>query len=119
MLPESPQLKYAEEIRHASERAAGLTRQLLIFSRKQTVQPVALDLNAVVRDIEQLLRRLIDANIEMTFLLEQQLGCIHADSGYVGQVLMNLAVNARDAMPYGGKLIISTANVTVDETIRH
>lgn len=116
LAPDSPQLKYAEEIRHASERAAGLTRQLLIFSRKQTVQPVALDLNAVVRDIEQLLRRLIDANIEMTFLLEQQLGCIHADSGYVGQVLMNLAVNARDAMPYGGKLIISTANVTVDET---
>ena len=112
---DSPQLKYAEEIRHASERAAGLTRQLLVFSRKQTVQPVALILNDVVKDMEQLLRRLIDANIEMTIALGEQTGCIHADSGYVGQVLMNLVVNARDAMPYGGKLTISTADITIGE----
>jgi len=113
--PASPLLKYAEEIRHASERAAGLTRQLLIFSRKQTVQPVVIDLNDVVSDMDQLLRRLIDANIEMTLVPGKSIGCIHADSGYVGQVLMNLVVNARDAMPYGGKLVISTKGVVVDE----
>jgi two-component system, cell cycle sensor histidine kinase and response regulator CckA len=115
LAPDSPQLKYAEEIRHASERAAGLTRQLLVFSRKQTVQPVALNLNAVVNDMEQLLRRLIDANIEMTFELGKQIGWVHADSGYIGQVLMNLVVNARDAMPYGGKLRIATTDITLDE----
>jgi two-component system, cell cycle sensor histidine kinase and response regulator CckA len=115
LLPDSPQLKYAEEIRHASERAAGLTRQLLAFSRKQTVQPAQLNLNAVVESMDQLLRRLIDANIEMTLDLGKQIGCVHADSGYVGQVLMNLVVNARDAMPYGGKVTISTNDVTVDE----
>jgi len=113
--PDSPMFKYAEEIWHASERAAGLTRQLLVFSRKQTVQPVVLDLNEVVNDMDQLLRRLIDANIEMTLAPGKSIGCIHADSGYVGQVLMNLVVNARDAMPYGGKLTISTADVQVDE----
>ncbi len=115
LVPDSPQLKYAEEIRHASERAAGLTRQLLVFSRRQTVQPVALDLNEVVKSMEQLLRRLIDANIEMTLAPGGLIGCIHADSGYVGQVLMNLVVNARDAMPYGGKLTIATANLTLEE----
>jgi two-component system cell cycle sensor histidine kinase/response regulator CckA len=113
--PESPQLKYAEEIRHASERAAGLTRQLLVFSRKETVQPIALDLNDVVKDMEELLRRLIDANIEMMIAPGEQTGCIHADSGYVGQVLMNLVVNARDAMPYGGKLTITTADVALEK----
>jgi two-component system, cell cycle sensor histidine kinase and response regulator CckA len=113
--PNSPQLKYAEEIRHASERAAGLTRQLLVFSRKQTVQPVALNLNDVVHEMEQLLGRLIDANIELKFDLGEQVGCIYADSGYVGQVLMNLVVNARDAMPYGGKLTIATTDLTLKE----
>ena len=112
----SPQLKFIEEIRHASERACGLTRQLLAFSRKQTVQPVVLDLNTVVEDLDHMLRRLIDANIEMTLVPGKQIGRILADSGYVGQVLMNLVVNARDAMPYGGKLTIETANVTIDET---
>ena len=116
LTPNSPQLKYAEEIRHASERAAGLTRQLLVFSRKQTVQLVALDLNEVVKDMEELLRRLIDANIEMTFELGKRIGCIHADSGYVGQILMNLVINARDAMPYGGKLTIATTDVTLKES---
>ncbi len=115
LAPDSPLLKYAEEIRHASERAAGLTRQLLVFSRKQTVQPVVLDLNDVVQEMEQLMRRLIDANIELTLIFGDSIGRVHADSGYVGQVLMNLVVNARDAMPYGGKLTISTADITVDE----
>jgi two-component system cell cycle sensor histidine kinase/response regulator CckA len=113
--PDSPLRKYAEEIQHASERAAGLTRQLLVFSRKQTVQPVVLDLNDVVKDMDKMLRRLIGGNIEMTMIPGKQIGRIKADSGYVGQVLMNLVVNARDAMPNGGRLTIATGNVTLDE----
>ena len=92
-----------------------MTRQLLVFSRKQTVQPVVLDLNDVVTDLDKMLRRLIDENIEMTMVPGRQLGHIKADSGYIGQVLMNLVVNARDAMPNGGKLTIATTNVTLDE----
>jgi len=114
--PESPMLAFAEEIRHATERAAGLSRQLLVFSRKQTIAPVSLDVNAVVRELDKLLRRLIDENIEMTVVLGDRIRRIKADSGYVGQVLMNLVVNARDAMPNGGSLIISTTQVTLDET---
>jgi PAS domain S-box-containing protein len=112
---DSPLRKYTEEIRLASERAAGLTRQLLVFSRKQTVQPVVLDLNDVVKDLDKMLPRLIDENIEMTIAPGKQAGRVKADPGYVGQVLMNLVVNARDAMPNGGKLTIATNNVTLDE----
>ena len=115
LVPESPLRKYTEEIRHASERAAGLTRQLLVFSRKQTVQPVALDLNDVVKDLDKMLRRILDENIEMTLIPNNQIGHVMADSGYIGQVLMNLVVNARDAMPTGGKLTIAINNVTLDE----
>jgi signal transduction histidine kinase len=104
-----------ETIRLASERAAGLTQQLLIFSRKQTVQPVVLNLSNVVDGMKKMLRRLIDENIELTFALGKDIGRIKADSGHVGQVLMNLAVNARDAMPRGGKLAVETSNVTLDE----
>ena len=117
--PENLLRKYAEEIRHASERAAGLTRQLLVFSRKQTVQTIVLDLNDVVLDLEKMLRRLIDEHIEMTIVPGKQTGRIKADSGQVGQVLMNLAVNARDAMPNGGKLTIATSNVVFDENDAH
>ncbi|HEX3855700.1 MAG TPA: response regulator [Verrucomicrobiae bacterium] len=117
--PESPMRKYTEEIRHASERAAGLTRQLLVFSRKQTVEPLVLDLNAVVTDLEKMLRRLIDEHIEMAIFPGKETGHIKADAGYVGQVLMNLAVNARDAMPNGGKLTIATGNVTFDKNDAH
>jgi hypothetical protein len=113
---DSPLRNYAEEIRHASSRAARLTQQLLVFSRKQLVQPVVLDLNVVVRDLEKMLRRLIDEHIEMTLVPEKQIGRIKADSGYIGQVLMNLVINARDAMPEGGKLTIATSNVTLDES---
>ena len=113
--PDSRLLTYAGEIRHASERAAGLTRQLLAFSRKQMVQAIVLDLNDVVNDLDQMLLRLIDEHIEMTIVPGKQIGHIKADPGYIGQVLMNLAVNARDAMPNGGKLIIATNNVTLDE----
>ena len=113
--PDSPLRKYTEEIRLASERAAGLTRQLLVFSRKQTVQSVVIDLNVVVKNLEKMLRRLIDENIEMKIVLGKEIGCIKADSGYVGQVLMNLVINARDAMPNGGKISIVTEKVTLDE----
>src|SRR5450759_1538223 len=113
--PGSPLQKYTEEIRHASERAAGLTRQLLVFSRKPTVRPVVLDLNDAVQDLDKMLRRLIGENIEMTMVPGKQTGRVKADSGHVGQVLMNLVVNARDAMPNGGRLTIATSNVTLDE----
>ena len=112
---EGPLRKYIDEIRHASERAAGLTRQLLVFGRKQTVIPVVLDLNKVVIDLKEMLRRLIDENIELTTVLEDNIGHVRIDAGYVGQVLMNLVVNARDAMCNGGKLTIATSNVTLDE----
>jgi signal transduction histidine kinase len=112
---ENPLQKFTEEIRHATERAGGLTRQLLVFSRKQVVKAVVLDLNEVVHDLEKMLRQLICENIEMTIAREEEIGRVQSDSGYVGQVLMNLVVNARDAMPNGGKLSIATNNVTLDE----
>ena len=113
--PDSPLRKYAEELQHAAERAAGLTKQLLIFSRKQKVEPVVLDLNDTVKELEKMLRRLIGENIEMVVVPGKEIGRIKADAGYIGQVLMNLAVNARDAMPNGGKLTFATSNVTLDE----
>jgi two-component system, cell cycle sensor histidine kinase and response regulator CckA len=116
LVSDSPLRKYTKEIKLASERAAGLTRQLLVFSRKQTVQPVALDLNDVVNELQQMLLRLIDEYIEMSIVPGEHIGCIKADSGYIGQVLMNLVVNARDAMPNGGKLTIGINNITLDES---
>ena len=113
--PEDPLRTHVAEIEHAAERAVGLTRQLLVFSRKQTVQPVILDLNDAVKDMNKMLRRLIDENIELAIVPGKQTGRIKADPGYVGQVLMNLVVNARDAMPNGGKLTIATSNITLDE----
>jgi two-component system, cell cycle sensor histidine kinase and response regulator CckA len=110
----SPVRKYAEEIRLASNRAAGLTRQLLVFSRKQLVQPNVIDPNDAVRDLEILLRRLIDAKIQIAVVCGQ-IGHVKADYGHLGQVLLNLALNARDAMPNGGKLSIETSNVTLDK----
>jgi two-component system, cell cycle sensor histidine kinase and response regulator CckA len=113
---ESELLQYTDEIRLASERAVGLTRQLLVFSRKQTVNPVVLDLNDVVKSLDRMLRRLIDENIEMKVTCGKNAGRVKADSGYLGQVLMNLIVNARDAMPNGGKLTIVTSKITLHET---
>jgi len=113
--PDSPLRKYTEEIQRSAERATGLTQQLLIFSRKQTVQPIVLDLNDAVKDLDKMMRRLIDEHVEMTIIPGKQIGRIRADAGYIGQVLMNLVVNARDAMPGGGKLTIATSNVTLDE----
>jgi two-component system, cell cycle sensor histidine kinase and response regulator CckA len=115
LAPDNLIRSHLETIRSAAERAAGLTRQLLIFSRKQTVQLAVLDLNDVVKDLDKMLRRLIDENIEMEIVLGNQIGRLKGDEGYVGQVLMNLVVNARDAMPNGGKLTIATGNATLDE----
>ena len=111
---DSPMRRHADEIMHASERAAGLTRQLLVFSRKQKVQAVVLDVNVVVSDLDKLLRRLLDENIAMTIVPGTQIGRVMADGGYIGQILMNLVVNARDAMQNGGKLTIATKDVTLD-----
>ena len=110
-----PLHKHVEEIRLAAVRAAGLTRQLLIFSRKETVKAVELNLNEVIKDMEKMLRQLINENIEMTVVYERNPGPIKADAGYVWQVLMNLVVNARDAMPEGGKLAIKTNAINLDE----
>ena len=115
MAGDDPIRGHIQEIRNVSERAAALTRQLLAFSRRQILQPKVLDLNAVVTDIDQMLRRLIGEDIDLLTSLESGLWRVKADPGQISQVLMNLAVNARDAMPSGGKLTIETANVDIDE----
>ncbi len=106
-------------IESAAERAVGLIRQLLIFSRKQTVQPVVLDINVVLNDLDKILLRLIDENIEMKIVPGKPIGRVKADSGHIGQLLMNLVVNSRDAMPNGGKLTIATNNAALDENFAH
>lgn len=104
-----------EEIKKAAERAASLTRQLLAFSRKQVLQPKVIELNAIVADIEKMLRRLIGEDIDLLMLLDHSLGRVKADPGQIEQVILNLSVNARDAMPKGGKLTIETRNVHLDK----
>ena len=96
------------EIQKAGERAAALTRQLLAFSRKQVLQPVVLDLNGLVRNLDTMLRRLIGEDVQLTTALHADAAGVKADPGQLEQVLTNLVVNARDAMPKGGRLLIST-----------
>ena len=105
-----------DEIQNATDRAASLTRQLLAFSRRQVMEMKVLDLNALLRDLEKMLRRVIGEDIEMVIQLAEDLGRVRADVGQIEQVIMNLAVNAKDAMPSGGKLTIETANVELDES---
>ena len=113
--PDSPHRTSIEEIKNAGDRAAALTRQLLAFSRKQVLRPKVLDLNVVVRDMEKMVRRLIGEGIDLLALPSPVLGKVKADPGEIEQVLLNLIVNARDAMPAGGKLTIETRNVTFSE----
>jgi PAS domain S-box-containing protein len=104
-----------EEIRKAADRAGALTRQLLAFSRQQVLAPKTLNLNQVVHSMEGMLRRLLGENIELSTALGKEVGQLRADPGQLEQVLMNLAINARDAMPGGGKLSIDTVNVEIDD----
>ncbi len=113
--PDPKLRRYAEEIKRASDRAAALTGQLLAFSRRQVLQPRILDLNATVGDMDMMLRRLIGEDVELVTMLGAELAPVRADPTQVEQVIINLAVNARDAMPHGGSVTIETANVVVDE----
>ena len=112
---DGPQRRNVEEIRNAAARAAALTSQLLAFSRRQVLQPKVIGLNEVVSDLNKMLRRLIREDIELRTELDPLLGAVKADPGQIGQVLLNLVVNAREAMPSGGVLTIRTANADFPE----
>ena len=106
-----------QQIAKAADRAASLTRQLLAFSRMQVLQPKVLELNALIADMQKMLTRLIREDIALSFKPGESLGRVKADAGQIEQVILNLAVNACDAMPSGGKLLIETCNVTVNEEL--
>jgi PAS domain S-box-containing protein len=116
LAPDSPANKDMKEVEKAGKRAAELTGQLLAFSRKQALQPRIVDLNQIVSNIERMLHRVIGEGIELSTKLSPDLGPVKADPGQIEQIIMNLAVNARDAMAQAGKLTIETANVELDET---
>lgn len=113
--PDDPLRLDVEEVKRAGDQAAALTHRLLIFSRQEMVQPKALDLNTIIIDMEKMFRRLIGEDIQLITALEPALTPVKADSGQMEQVIMNLVVNARDAMPQGGTLTIETRNVTLDD----
>ena len=113
--PGEPLQAEVEEVRKAADRAALLTQQLLAFSRKQVLAPKVLDLNTVITNMDRLMRRLLGEDVNLVTKLERDLGRTKADPGQIEQVIMNLAVNARDAMPEGGTVTIETANVELDE----
>ena len=115
LAPGDPLRKSAEEIRKAGERAASLTHQLLAFSRQRVMQPRILDLNALVTDMGKMLIRLIGMHIELATKLAPELGRVKAEQSQIEQLIVNLVVNARDAMPEGGKLLIETSNLDVNE----
>jgi len=115
MPPDQPTRRDLEEIRDAGERAATLTRQLLAFSRRQTLRPEAVNLNALVRQLEKMLQRLLGEDVELEAILADELPLVMADPATIEQIVVNLAVNARDAMPSGGRLLIETARVDLDE----
>src|SRR5579862_1718707 len=112
---ENPLRSCIDEILKAGHRAASLTKQLLAFSRQQVMDPRILDLNAVVRDMEKMLKRLIGEDIQLRTALDPTLVRIKADQGQIEQVILNLAVNGRDAMPNGGELHLQTSNFRIDE----
>jgi PAS domain S-box-containing protein len=114
--PASSLARDAEEIKRAAEQAAAMTQQLLAFSRRQVLQPAFLDPNEVIGHMEKMLQRLIGENIELVTELENEIAVIRCDRGQVEQVIMNLVVNARDAMPTGGRISISTANTELDDS---
>ena len=116
---DDPRRAYVDEIAKAGERAAALTRQLLVFSRQQMVAPQIVDLNAIVVDIEAMLHRVIGEDVELRTVPAPALGSVKADPSLIQQVILNLVVNARDAMPQGGQLIIETANVEVAAPAPH
>jgi two-component system cell cycle sensor histidine kinase/response regulator CckA len=111
LVQDDPLHRYSEDILKATERAASLTQQLLAFSRQQVVQPQVLNLNRVAADLEKMLRRLIGEHIDLSIVAGPDLGTVRADPGQLNQIIMNLALNARDAMPKGGRLTLETANV--------
>jgi CheY-like chemotaxis protein len=113
--PADPLRAEVEEVRLAGERAVGLTRQLLAFSRKQMLQPRVTDLSQIVVGLEKMLQRLLREDVQLSIMPARPLGSVYADPGQIEQVIMNLVVNARDAMPDGGKVIVETADVELDE----
>lgn len=114
-----PIVEKIKQISEAASRAESLTKQLLAFSRKQIMQPKVIDLNSLINDMQDMLQRLIGADIEFVIQLSENLGQIKADPGQVEQVIMNLVVNARDAMQQGGQLMIDTENVIINERFIH
>ena len=115
---EDPMRQDIQAIIKAGKRAANLVGQLLIFSRRQAMEMKVIELNSLLQNLEKMLRRVIGEDVELVTVLADNLGRVKGDSGQIEQILLNLAVNARDAMPSGGKLTIETANVTLDETFR-
>ena len=115
LAPGDPHLADIAEIHKAGVSAAGLTRQLLAFSRKQIIEPTWLDLNTLVTGMQAMLERLIREDVKIVLSLQSELAAVKADRGQIEQIVMNLAVNARDAMPAGGTLTIETAHVELDE----
>ncbi|RMD94375.1 MAG: PAS domain S-box protein [Calditrichaeota bacterium] len=113
--PRDPMREDAAEIKKAAEHAASLTRQLLAFSRKQILKPKIINLNTIIRDMGKMLSRIIGEDIELVTQLSPDLASVKADPAQIEQVILNLAINSRDAMPKGGKLIIETRNATLDE----
>jgi two-component system, cell cycle sensor histidine kinase and response regulator CckA len=116
--PDDPYREAVDEIQNAGKRAASLTQQLLTFSRKQVLEPQALDLNTIVGEAGKMLERLIGEDISLDIVPAGQIGTVKADRSQIERVILNLAVNARDAMPQGGKVTIETADVELDETSR-
>jgi PAS domain S-box-containing protein len=108
-----------EEVQRATQRASDLTHHLLAFSRRQIMEMKVLDLNTLLKDLDKMLHRVIGEDIELTYLLSDEIGKIRVDPGQMEQVILNLAVNARDAMPSGGKLTIETSNTELDEAYAH